>query len=57
MHNNLTILISLLPETTVNPFNILDFFSGLYKGDATDYDGKPLFVRVFVSFTKLSPCG
>ena len=30
MHNNLTILISLLPETTVNPFNILDFFSGLY---------------------------
>ena len=32
MYNNLTILISLLPETTVNPFNILDFFSGLYAG-------------------------
>jgi hypothetical protein len=32
MHNNLTILISLLPETTVNPFNILDFFSGLFEG-------------------------
>ena len=27
--SDLTILISLLPETTVNPFNILDFFSGL----------------------------
>ncbi len=36
MCNNLTILISLLPETTVNPFNILDFFSGLYsKGGMT----------------------
>ena len=48
MHNNLTILISLLPETTVNPFNILDFFSGLIVGricmdqtlvDVTDIPG------------------
>ena len=52
MHNNLTILISLLPETTVNPFNILDFFSGLFEGGLGG--SAPLLIRFLGASEKMN---